>query len=220
MTKIEDTELRCKVIEELDWEPSIDASHIGVAVKDGVVTLTGTVMSYPERTNAEQAARRVAGVKAVAGDLEIKLFGTAARNDFDIAHSALSSLRFNSSVPYDGVKILVENGWITLDGKVEWQFQKLAAENTVKHQLGVKGITNRIEIKPKFNAADVKSKIQSAFARRAQLDANQVTVDALGSKVTLSGMVRSWQEKHQAEQAAWSAPGVSQVENDVVISAW
>jgi osmotically-inducible protein OsmY len=220
MTKIEDSDLRSKVIAELDWEPSVDASQIGVAVKDGIVTLTGTVLSYPERKNAEKAASRIAGVKAVAGDLEIKLFGTAARSDFDIAQSALSSLRFNASVPSDRIQVLVEMGWVTLDGEVEWQYQKTAAENALRYLLGVKGITDRIAIKPKLNPADVKSKIESAFARRAQLDANQIKVEAVDSKVILRGTVRSWDEKEQAETAAWSAPGVSKVQNDVVISVW
>jgi osmotically-inducible protein OsmY len=220
MTKIEDSDLRRKVIAELDWEPSVDASQIGVAVKDGIVTLTGTVLSYPERKNAEKAASRIAGVKAVAGDLEIKLFGTAARSDFDIAQSALSSLRFNASVPSDRIQVLVEMGWVTLDGEVEWQYQKTAAENALKYLLGVKGITNRIAIKPKLNPADVKAKIESAFARLAQLDANQIKVEAVDSKVILRGTVRSWDEKEQAETAAWSAPGVSKVQNDVVISVW
>jgi osmotically-inducible protein OsmY len=220
MNKIEDSDLRRKVIAELDWEPSVDASQIGVAVKDGIVTLTGSVLSYPERKNAEKAASRIAGVKAVAGDLEIKLFGTAARSDFDIAQSALSSLRFNASVPSDRIQVLVEMGWVTLDGEVEWQYQKTAAENALKYLLGVKGITNRIAIKPKLNPADVKAKIESAFARLAQLDANQIKVEAVDSKVILRGTVRSWDEKEQAETAAWSAPGVSKVQNDVVISVW
>src|ERR1700687_5410098 len=195
MTKIEDSDLRRKVIAELDWEPSVDASQIGVAVKDGIATLTGSVLSYPERKNAEKAASRIAGVKAVAGDLEIKLFGTAARSDFDIAQSALSSLRFNASVPSERIQVLVEMGWVTLDGEIEWQYQKTAAENALKYLLGVKGITNRIAIKPKLNPADVKAKIESAFARLAQLDANQIKVEAVDSKVILRGTVRSWDEK-------------------------
>lgn len=220
MNEIDDTELRRRVIAELDWEPSVDASAIGVAVKGSIVTLTGSVRSYPERTHAEMAAKCVAGVKAVAADLEIKLPGTAERSDFDIAQSALNGLRFNATVPYDRIQVLVENGWVTIDGEVEWQYQKNAAEAAIRYLLGVKGIINRVTIKPRLNPADIKSKIQSAFARRAQLDANKISVEAVDSKVVLRGSVSSWDEKDQAETAAWSAPGVSTVENNVVVSAW
>jgi osmotically-inducible protein OsmY len=219
MSKTEDSDLRLKVIEELDWEPSIDASQIGVAAKDGIVTLTGTVPSYPDRRNAEKAAARVSGVKAVAAELEIKLHGAAVRSDFDIAQSALTSLRLNTTVPAERIRVLVEKGWVTLDGEVEWQYQNWAAEDAVKHLLGVRGITSLITIKPKLNPADIKSKIESAFARRAQLDANQIKVEAFDSKVILRGCVCSWEEKEQAETAAWSAPGVSMVENNVVVNA-
>ena len=156
----------------------------------------------------------------MAGDLEIKLFGTAERSDFDIAQSALTQLRFNTSIPSDRIKVLVEEGWITLDGEVEWQYQKAAAENAIKYLIGVKGLTNRVAIKPKLNAADVKSKIERAFARRAQLDANQIKIEAFDGNVILHGSVRSPQEKEQAETAAWSAPGVSKVQNDLIVSAW
>ena len=220
MTKIDDTELRRRVLEELDWEPSVDASAIGVAAKEGVVTLTGTVANYAQKRNAEHAAKRVSGVKAVAEDLAIKLPGAAERGDTDIAQSVLSGLRFNVSVPREGIQVTVENGWVTLDGKVEWQFQKNNAENAIKYTMGVKGITNRISVKPRISAADVKSKIEGAFARRAQLDANQIKVESTDNKVVLRGSVRSWQAKEQAEQAAWSAPGVSSVENDVIVTPW
>ncbi len=220
MTTIKDSDLRLKVIDELDWESSVDASQIGVAVKDGIVTLTGTVLSYPDRRNAEKAAGRVAGVKAVAAELDIKLYGTAERGDFDIAQSALTSLRLNTCVPADQIHVLVEKGWVTLDGEVEWQYQASAAEDEVRYLLGVRGITNLIAIKPKLNPADIKSKIESAFARRAQLDANQIKVEVVDSTVTLRGTVRSWEEKKKAETAAWSAPGVSKVQNDVFVSAW
>ena len=158
MTNPEDIDLRQKVIEELDREPSVDASQIRIAVRDGIVTITGTVRSYPERKNAEKAARHVAGVRAVAENLEIKLFGTAERRDFDIAQSALINLRFNASIPSDGIQVLVENGWITLDGEVEWQSQKTAAGYAVQYLLGVRNITNRIAVKPKLSSGDVKSK--------------------------------------------------------------
>jgi osmotically-inducible protein OsmY len=220
MTKIDNTELRRRVLEELDWEPSVDASAIGVAAKDGIVTLTGTVASYAQKRNAERAAKRVSGVKAVAEDLAVKLPGVAERSDTDIAQSVLSGLRFNVSIPYERIQVTVEHGWVTLDGEVEWQFQKSTAENAIKYTMGVKGITNRISVKPRISAADVKTKIEGAFARRAQLDANQIKVDSIDNKVVLRGNVRSWQAKDQAEQAAWSAPGVSSVENNVVVTPW
>jgi len=220
MTKIDNTELRRRVLEELDWEPSVDASAIGVAAKDGIVTLTGTVVSYAQKRNAERAAKRVSGVKAVAEDLTIKLPGAAERGDTDIAQSVLSGLRFNVSIPHECIQVTVEDGWVTLDGEVEWQFQKSTAENVIKYTMGVKGITNRISVKPRISAADVKTKIEGAFARRAQLDANQIKVESTDNKVVLRGNVRSWQAKDQAEQAAWSAPGVSSVENNVVVTPW
>ena len=218
MIKIDDSELRRKVIAELDWDPSIDNSAIGVAVKDGVVTLHGSVVNYSQKKNAERAAKHVAGVKALAEDLKIKLPGTAERSDADIAQSVLGGLRFNVDVPHERIQVTVENGWVTLDGDVEWQYQKTAAENAIKYLMGVKGFTNTVRIKPGVSTADVKAKIESAFARRAQLDANQIKVESTDSKVTLRGSVHSWDEKEQAEQAAWAAPGVSNVENYVIVN--
>jgi len=218
MTKIDDSEVRRKVLAELDWDPSIDASAVGVAVKDGVVTLTGSIASYWQKKEVERVVKRVAGVKAVAEDLTIKLPGTAQRCDADIAQSVVSGLRFNVAVPPDRVKVVVENGWVTLEGEVEWQYQKSAAENAVKYLTGVKGVTNNISIKPRVSAADVKAKIESAFARRAQLDANQIRVEATDNRVTLRGSVHSWEEKEDAEEAAWAAPGVTRVENNVIVN--
>jgi osmotically-inducible protein OsmY len=218
MSKIDDGDIRRKVIAELDWDPSIDASAVGVAVKDGVVTLSGSIASYWQKKEAERVAKRVAGVKAVAEDLTIKLPGTAERSDADIAQSVVTGLRFNVAVPHDRIQITVENGWVTLEGEVEWQYQKSVAESAIKYLMGVKGVTNSISIKPRVSAADVKAKIESAFARRAQLNANQIRVESSDNKVILRGSVHSWDEKDQAEQAAWGAPGVTKVENDVIVS--
>lgn len=218
MIKIDDSELRRKVIAELDWDPSIDNSAIGVAVKDGVVTLSGSVVNFSQKKNAERAARRVAGVKAVAEDLKIKLPGTAERSDADIAQSVLSGMRFNVDVPHERIQVTVENGWVTLDGEAEWQFQKSAAENSIKYLMGVKGFTDNIRIKPRVSTADVKAKIESAFARRALIDADQIKVESTEGKITLRGSVHSWDEREQAEQAAWAAPGVSKVDNYVTVT--
>ena len=195
MSKIDDGEIRRKVIAELDWDPSIDASAVGVAVKDGVVTLSGSIASYWQKKEAERVAKRVAGVKAVAEDLTIKLPGTAERSDADIAQSVVTGLRFNVAVPHDRIQVTVENGWVTLEGEVEWQYQKSVAESAIKYLMGVKGVTNSISIKPRVSAADVKAKIESAFARRAQLNANQIRVESSDNKVILRGSVHSWDEK-------------------------
>jgi osmotically-inducible protein OsmY len=217
MTKVDDSEIRRKVLAELDWDPSVDASAIGVAVKDGVVTLTGSIANYWQKKEVERVVKRVGGVKAVAEELTIKLPGSAARSDADIAQSVLSGLRFNVAVPTNRVQATVEDGWVTLEGEVEWQYQKSAAENAIKYLMGVKGVTNSIGIKPKVSVADVKAKIEDAFARRAQLDASQIKVESSDSKVILRGTVHSWDEKDQAEQAAWAAPGVTKVENNVAV---
>jgi len=213
-----DAQLRRKVIDELEWDPRVNAANIGVAAKNGIVTLTGTVSSYMEKQNAEQDAKSIAGVKAVAEELTIALPGYQTRNDVDIAQSALAGLKFNTAVPRDGVQITVENGWIMLDGEVEWNYQRNAAGNAVKYLMGVKGVTNRIKVKPKVSTTDVKSKIQSAFARSAQFDANKVAVEAMAGKITLRGEVRSWAEKQAAEMAAFAAPGVTTVDNQLTIS--
>lgn len=211
------SDLQEKVTEELLWDPCVDASHIGVTANDGIVTLTGYVTSYFEKKKCERVAKRVANVKAVVDELDLKLPGVAHRNDLDIAESAVSALKLNVLIPKDKVQVTVDNGWIVLEGEVDWQYQRGAAEEALRPMLGVKGIMNKIHVKPGARASDVKSKIQSALVRNAQIDANNITVETDGGTAILRGHVRSWAEKEQAESAAWSAPGITMVKNDVSI---
>jgi osmotically-inducible protein OsmY len=210
-------QLQRDVQDELKWEPSLDEAGIGVSVHDGVVTLNGHVLSYSERTAAEKAAKRVFGVHAVANDLVVKLPGGRERDDTDIAEAAIRALRWHTSIPEEQVKVVVSNGWVTVDGEVEWFYQKQAAYDAVRHLTGVKGVSNNLLIKPRVNAVQVKDKIEQALRRSAEVDAKQITVDVRESKVILRGTVRSWAEREDAESAAWSAPGVSDVESHVKV---
>lgn len=210
-----DSELRRDVERELEWDPSIDARNIAVAVKDGVVTLTGYVPSYSDKWRAERIVKRVAGVTAVANDIEVKL--TGERTDTDIAEAARLALKTDSRVPFDRIKVIVEHGWVNLEGKVDYYYQKSAAESDVRYLAGVRGVTNAIVVAPTLSPTEVKSKIEEALKRSAELDARRVTVEVRGSKVIVSGTVRSWAEREEAELAAWRAPGVSEVENRIEV---
>jgi osmotically-inducible protein OsmY len=212
-----DSELQHDVLAELEWEPMVDSAEIGVSVGDGIVTLNGTVKNLPEKWAAERAALRIAGVKAVANEIEVMLIPGGERNDADIARSALNALAWNTYVPEDRVKVEVEKGWVTLKGTVDWRYQKEAAENAVHHMTGVRGVTNGIGVKPRVTSTEVREKIEKALKRSAEVDAQGVKIETVGDKVILRGSVRSFAERKEVERAAWSAPGVSEVENHIVL---
>lgn len=206
-----DSQLQQDVMAELKWEPSVHAAQIGVEVKDGVVTLAGEVSSFAEKWNAERAAQRVQGVKALAVEMNVKLSGMGMRTDADIAESAKNILSWSSAFPDNAVKVLVEGGWLTLSGEVEWQYQRQSAADSLRHLAGVTGVSNQIAIKPMLSATAVKTDIESALKRRATSDSKAITVSVNGDEVTLGGSVKSWSERDLATRSAWGTSGVRHV---------
>jgi osmotically-inducible protein OsmY len=210
-----DSELRRDVERELEWEPGVDERRIGVSVIDGVVTLTGQVSSYAERWKAERTVERVTGVRGIADELEVIPAGE--HSDTDIARAAVDALKWDITVPSDRIKVKVDRGWVTLTGEANWDFQRRAAERAVRNLNGVTGLTNLITVKPGVKPQNVKQMIEKTFKREAVLDANSIQVEVNGSEITLRGTVRSWIERHEAEKAAWAAPGVTAVHNYITV---
>ena len=213
-----DSDIRRDVEGELRWDPDIDATDIAVTVNNGVVTLAGFVRSFMQKYQAEADAKRVAGVVAVANDIEIRLPGVDERPDPEIARDAIQ--RIKSELPFarDEIRVVVKSGWVTLEGEVEWNYQRGRAEAAVRRVRGLKGVTNSIEVKPHVAPSEIRRKIEDALRRAAEIDAGRITVETVGSEVILRGTVRSWAERQEAERAAWWAPGVSKVDNRIIIS--
>jgi len=213
-----DADIRRDMESELKWDPSVDDKRIGVAVSNGVVTLTGDVPHYFARWAAEQTAKRVKGVRAIANDIQIKIPASGTRSDTEIAEAVANALRWNVSLSGTEIKPpVVKDGWVSLSGLVDWGYQRIAAESAVRNLMGVKGVSNDISVKPSIKASDVKQKIEDAFKRHAVLDAKDIQVIVHNASVSLNGHVHTWQEREDATLAAWAAPGVNTVENHLTI---
>lgn len=211
--------LKEQVLAELNWEPSVNAAEIGVAVTDGVVTLSGYVDTYAGKVAAEKAAKRVRGVRALVEQIEVRIPSAMKRSDADVAQAVLAALAWDVQVPGESLKVKVEEGWVTLEGDVEWGYQKEAAMRIVRFLTGVRGVTNLVTVRPRIRVPELRAKITQAFKRSAELDAERIRIEAVGSVVTLSGNVHSWDEKDEANRVAWAAPGVMSVDNRITVAA-
>ena len=208
-----DLEIQQDVINELRWQPFLKSANIGIAVKDGVVTLSGTVDNYAQKIEAEKAAKKVSGVKAIAEDIQIGVSPSYKKTDAEIVESIMGALKWHAAVPEENIKVKVENGNVTMEGQVEWEYQRNSAKKAVNNLLGVRNVINLINVKPKLTSFDVRAKITQALQRTATVDAERVSIQVEGTKVTLDGKVRSFAEKEDIEDAAWCAPGVIRVES-------
>jgi osmotically-inducible protein OsmY len=212
-----DEDIKRDVEDELKWDPDIVSTDIAVSVKSGVVTLTGFVPSYLQKYEAEKAAKRVAGVVGVANDIEVRLPSIDQRPDPEIARDAVAQIKARLPVSWERIKVTVKDGWVTLEGDVEWNYQRETAEDALRAVKGVKGVTNSIQVKPRAEPTGIKKKIEDAFRRNAEIDASRIDVEVHGSEVILKGTVRSWAEREAAERAAWSAPGVTKVADRISV---
>jgi osmotically-inducible protein OsmY len=214
-----DEEIQQDIYDELKWDARVQPNEIGIAVKNGVVTLTGWVDSYSKKWVAERAAHRVRGVTAVANDIEVRLPSASERTDADVAAAATRALEWDALVPVEKLEVTVAKGWVTLRGEVEWEFQRREAERAIRRLSGVRGVTNLINVRPRQTPSpeDLRRRIEAALVRNVETDADQISIDVEASKITLRGTVRSWMEKQEAERVAWSAPGVTAVDDRITV---
>ncbi|KQZ81797.1 MULTISPECIES: BON domain-containing protein [unclassified Pseudomonas] len=213
-----DLSLRKTILEELEFQPDIDAAHIGVAVDKGVVTLTGHVTNYAQKVSAERAVKAVTGVRALAEEIQVRLDKGAGTADDTIANRALNIIDWSSDLPVGAVKVIVENGWVSLEGQVDWQYQKEIVERAVRKLSGVVGVDNRLTLRPRVDVGDIQKRIEEALKRNAEVDAKGIHIKVEGNVVKLEGKVHLWRERQIAERAAWSVPGVNKVEDHLLIA--
>ena len=212
-----DSEIKRDVEEELQWDPEIDATDIAVSVNGGVVGLTGFAHSYADKVEAEAITKRVAGVHCVANDIDLRVPKFDERPDPEIARDAVAAIKSQLPTSWESIKVLVKDGWVSLEGEVEWNYTRELAETAVRRIKGAKGVADFIKLKGKVTPRDVRNRIMAAFHRSAQVDANRITVEASGSEVTLKGTVRTWAEREEAQRAAWAAPAVTNVDNRIAV---